>query len=166
MPGRSSMQRSQQHGKTWLSSLAARQHHRRSRWSMAFHHTGKTRHRLLLHQKKYPQTVTIPTAQFRVLKVKMLLALSEMKLADSISLPCVQETWNNIPTPSAIFLDTNFPPPVLEWIIHRCASDGTALHLDPVSTVKALKNPPIPSRGAYHSPQPLRAGIHKRQTTT
>ena len=72
---------------------------------------------------------------------EMLLSLSEMKLADSISLPCVKEIWNNIPTPSAIFLDTNFPPPVLEWIIRRCASDGIALHLDPVSTVKALKIP-------------------------
>ncbi|MDP6765671.1 MAG: carbohydrate kinase family protein [SAR324 cluster bacterium] len=72
---------------------------------------------------------------------EMLLAMADMELADSMSVGHLQKSWNALGIPDAVFLDTNFPEPVLNWVIEQCLQGGLELHVDPVSVPKSRKLP-------------------------
>ena len=71
----------------------------------------------------------------------MLLAMADMELADSMSVDHLEKSWNALGIPDAVFLDTNFPEPVLNWVIEQCLQGGLELHVDPVSVPKSRKLP-------------------------
>ena len=72
---------------------------------------------------------------------EMLLALADMELADSMPVDHFEKNWKTLPRPDAVFLDTNFSEPVLEWVIERCKKENLPLHVDPVSIAKSNKLP-------------------------
>ena len=74
---------------------------------------------------------------------EMLLAMADMQLADMISVEYLERAWRSMKSPDAVFLDTNFPSPVITWVIDQCRADGLVLHVDPVSAVKCGKLPEV-----------------------
>ena len=72
---------------------------------------------------------------------EMLLAMADMELADSMSVEHLEKSWNALGIPDSVFLDTNFPEPVLNWVIEQCLQRGLELHVDPVSVPKSRKLP-------------------------
>ena len=72
---------------------------------------------------------------------EMLLAMADMELADSMSVDHLEKSWNALGIPDAVFLDTNFPEPFLNWVIQQCLQGGLELHVDPVSVPKSRKLP-------------------------
>ena len=65
--------------------------------------------------------------------------MADMELADSMSVETfgkiLERSWDS----DAVFLDTNFPEPVLNWVIEQCLQRAE-LHVDPVS----VPNPETP----------------------
>ena len=72
---------------------------------------------------------------------EMLMAMADMQIADSINVDQLETIWKTIHLPDAVFLDTNFPKPVIQWIIDQCRKSSLELHVDPVSVAKTLKLP-------------------------
>lgn len=72
---------------------------------------------------------------------EMVVALADMAIYDRVTVEQISEKWSHISSSNAIFLDTNFPADVLQYIISKAYQQNIPVYIDPVSSMKAKKLP-------------------------
>lgn len=85
-----------------------------------------------------------PTAHYDVIldtNGEVFIALADMEIFDEIPYDLFTQECNQWCSNDIIFLDTNLPSAIIEYIIMKCQSEHITLCIDPVSVAKTKKLP-------------------------